>query len=147
MAISLGNRVCPVCNSNEKTLLFEQSFSNFSDKNLLDSYKVVSCNKCGFCFADNIPNQEVFDAYYKEMSKYEKSDPDYTESEYDLKRFHQTVEYIKSNIENKNLYTVEIGCATGLLLSLLKKDGFTNWALIHHHRVLQLCRTDIIFHQ
>jgi|ERR1035437_1344099 ubiquinone/menaquinone biosynthesis C-methylase UbiE len=119
-------RNCPICNHNEKQLLFQQSFSKISHCGLLDGYNVVACKKCGFCFADNIPNQKVFDKYYKDMSKYEKLDSSIKESQYDILKFQKTVEYLKSNTKNKDSYIVEIGCATGLLLSLLKNDGFSN---------------------
>ncbi len=119
-------RSCPVCNSKEKKLLLQQNFLKISDSSLLDGYNVVACKRCGFCFADNIPNQIVFDTYYKNMSKYEKPDTNSKESLYDVKRFQKTVEYLKFNFKNKNAYIVEIGCATGLLLSLLKKAGFNN---------------------
>ena len=119
-------RNCPVCNNTEKQLLFQQNFTRISSGSLLDGYNVVACKKCGFCFSEGIPNQEAFDKYYKEMSKYEKSAANPDESQYDVKRFQQIVEYIKFNIKNKNSYIVEIGCATGLLLSLLKKDCYSN---------------------
>ncbi len=119
-------RNCPVCRSEESQLLFRTRFSKISDNYLLDSYDVVACKTCGFCFADQIPNQGVFDKYYKNMSKYEESKSLSMDSQYDVKRFNQIVEFINSNIKDKNSRIVEIGCATGLLLSLLKKKGFNN---------------------
>ena len=96
------DRVCPVCESNEKIILSEQLFSNLSDKNLLSSYKIVSCSKCGFSFADDIPEQDVFNSYYKDMSKYEQPDNYSLESQYDIKRFSQIVNYLSANIKNKD---------------------------------------------
>jgi hypothetical protein len=37
----------------------------------LDGYDVVSCNKCDFVFASNIPDQKHFDIYYTNSNKYE----------------------------------------------------------------------------
>jgi SAM-dependent methyltransferase len=122
---STHNRSCPICNCSEKQLLFRQSFSAF-ENNLLNGYNVVSCEGCGFCYSDNIPEQEVFDIYYREMSKYEHSDTNVSESKYDLNRFWQIVEYIKSNIKSRNGCIVEIGCASGLLLSLMKQERYDN---------------------
>lgn len=119
------NRPCPVCGSTDNQILFKQSFSVF-ENNLLDGYNVVSCNNCGFCFSDNIPDQDSFDVYYREMSKYEKPDNNSRESQYDINRFSQTVEFLKQNIKSKDSYIVEIGCASGLLLSQLKQQGFKN---------------------
>jgi SAM-dependent methyltransferase len=121
-----SDRVCPICESNEKIILSEQLFSNLSDKNLLSSYKIVSCSNCGFSFADDIPEQDVFNSYYKDMSKYEQPDNYSVESQYDIKRFSQIVNYLLANLKNKDSFIVEVGCATGLLLSFLKNEGFTN---------------------
>lgn len=121
----LQNRACPVCESNDNQILFKQSFSAF-ENNLLVGYNVVSCNKCGFCFSDKIPEQDKFDLYYREMSKYEKSDSNSADSQYDIGRFKQTVVFLKQIINRKDSYIVEIGCASGLLLSQLKQEGFEN---------------------
>ncbi|MEJ7826672.1 MAG: class I SAM-dependent methyltransferase [Segetibacter sp.] len=123
---NVEDRNCPVCNSNKKELLFSQSFSGITESNLLSSYEVVSCNECGFCFADKIPGQERFDKYYRDLSKYESNTEEYKPSPYDLKRFGIMVPVIKEFLDEPDLHIVEVGCATGLLLSLIKKEGFNN---------------------
>src|SRR5580700_4084015 len=62
------SRPCAVCGSNRKRRLFEQKFSTVC---LLEGYTVVVCEQCGFAFADDIPEQEAFDAYYRDLSKFE----------------------------------------------------------------------------
>ena len=37
----------------------------------MDGYDVAICESCGAGFADDIPAQAVFDAYYRDLSKYE----------------------------------------------------------------------------
>jgi len=123
---SMRSRYCPICASKEKQLIFRQSFSQMSDGHLLDGYDVVTCMECGFCFADQIPSQEVFDLYYREMSKYEKNDQEIKENRYEFEKFNQMVSYIVPFLENYQTHVVEIGCATGLLLSLIKKKGYEN---------------------
>jgi SAM-dependent methyltransferase len=119
-------RSCPICKSGDKALLFNQSFAAFSQKNVIEAYDVVTCNNCGFCYADGIPEQQAFDSYYRDMSKYEKPDIKLHESEYDINRFDQIVKYLNARNLNRNSHIVEIGCSMGLLLSLLKKNGYTN---------------------
>lgn len=119
-------RKCPVCNNNEKRLLFKQHFSSISNSTLMNGYDVVACKLCGFCFADQIPTQERFDIYYREMSKYEGNNQDVQENRYDLERFSRMVSYIVPFLENYQIRIVEIGCATGLLLSLIKKKCYEN---------------------
>jgi SAM-dependent methyltransferase len=123
---SMRSRYCPICASKETQLIFRQSFSQMSDGNLLDGYDVVSCKECGFCFADQIPNQEVFDLYYREMSKYEKNDQEIKENRYEFEKFNQMVSYIIPFLENYQTRILEIGCATGLLLSIIKRKGYGN---------------------
>jgi SAM-dependent methyltransferase len=123
--ISNPVRTCPICNSNDKKLLFNQHFSAL-ENNLLDTYEIVVCNKCGFCFSDKIPNQEIFDIYYREMSKYEISENKQSPSKYDQKRFEQVVDYLLRKPVDLNSHIIEIGCSTGLLLSLLKNKGYDN---------------------
>jgi hypothetical protein len=96
----MENRLCPICNSDKKTVLFHQSFSGFADNNLLNSYDVVACDDCGFCFADNIPPQNVFDKYYRDLSKYENVGTEIKESPYDLNRFGIIVSYLEPFLKN-----------------------------------------------
>ena len=97
-----------------------------SGKSLLDGYDVVVCQACGFCFADNIPAQATFDAYYREMSKYEYQDKMGQVSEYDLAKFRSIASILLPYLSHARSRILEIGCATGALLSLLKQAGYTN---------------------
>ena len=119
-------RTCAVCEDDNTHLLYSQKFSSYSNSGLLTGYDVVACHSCGFCFADNIPDQKVFDVYYREMSKYEAGDRDSKPTEYDLAKFEVMAATIESHLQDKKTRIVEIGCANGHLLSLLKKRGFIN---------------------
>ena len=68
---SSGFRPCPVCRGIRSTLLYRQSFEQLSGARLLNGYDVVICHKCGAAFSDGIPEQQVFDQYYRDLSKYE----------------------------------------------------------------------------
>ena len=64
-------RNCPICNQTNGKILHTQHFS-LPDKSILpNAYDVVSCENCGFCFADTSATQADYDKYYNEMSKYE----------------------------------------------------------------------------
>ncbi len=82
-------RNCQICDCEKADLLFRQDFSGFSTGTLLKGYDVAVCQDCGFAFADDIPDQEEFDSYYEEMSKYEFSQSDGVQSPFDLERFSQ----------------------------------------------------------
>src|ERR1022692_3699364 len=116
-------RTCPTCDGRATHLLYRQQFAQLSEGSLHDGYDVVSCDHCGCCYADNIPNQDVFDRYYREMSKYEQPVTAGKINDYDLKRFEAVVEQIVPTLQKGNPRILEIGCATGALLGLLKNAG------------------------
>jgi SAM-dependent methyltransferase len=99
-----------------------------SSSSLLRGYDVVVCDKCGFCFADNIPEIEVFNKYYRDMSKYEKTEKGGQDSPFDQARFQNMAEVILKFITKRDVRIFEVGCANGQLLSLLKKKGYENIA-------------------
>jgi SAM-dependent methyltransferase len=119
-------RHCAVCASERSQVLFHQNFATIDGASVSDGYDVVVCQDCGFGFANLLPEQAAFDAYYREMSKYEYQDRGGQESAYDLARFRADAEIIKSFIPNTQTRILEIGCATGGLLSLLKESGYDN---------------------
>ncbi|OYD94319.1 hypothetical protein CDG77_11800 [Nostoc sp. 'Peltigera membranacea cyanobiont' 213] len=119
-------RKCPICNSKNKSLLFRQKFSTLSDSSLLTGYDVIVCQDCGLGFADNIPEQTEFDIYYQEMSKYEYQDSGGKESEFDLMRFQIYLNTIKPYLPSTKSSILDVGCATGRLLSLFKESGYEN---------------------
>jgi SAM-dependent methyltransferase len=93
---------------------------------LIDGYDVVACNHCGFCFADNLPPQGRFDAYYEQQSKYEDESRPVSLSEWDLRSRPFSVSIISPWLPNKNAKILDIGCAAGALLGELKRQGYTN---------------------
>src|SRR6185437_10348693 len=76
-------RTCPICGSSSKHVLFQQRFATVL---LVEGYSVVVCQECGFAFADEIPEQHEFDAYYRDLSKFEHEHRDGKESESDEAR-------------------------------------------------------------
>jgi SAM-dependent methyltransferase len=124
--IHSNSRGCSVCGCGKIKILYTQSFASMMSADLLTEYDVVSCQDCGFCFADNIPEQVSFDKYYREMSKYEHEEQNQSPREYDTVRFEFIASTIESNLQDKKTRILEIGCANGHLLSLLKKRGYIN---------------------
>jgi SAM-dependent methyltransferase len=120
-------RNCAVCGGTQKRRLFEQTFSTVC---LIQGYTVVVCETCGFAFADDLPPQEAFDAYYRDLSKYEYQHRGGRESDNDESRLRDVANTLAGLIPNKQTRVLEIGCSTGRLLGLLKEDGYQNvWGL------------------
>lgn len=97
-----------------------------SSGSLLQGYDVVVCQACGFAFADRIPSQIHFDEYYQNMSKYDHQDHNDEESEYDLTRFRAVSDTLIPFLPNRTVRVLDVGCATGRLLSLFKEKGYSN---------------------
>jgi 2-polyprenyl-3-methyl-5-hydroxy-6-metoxy-1,4-benzoquinol methylase len=120
-------RRCAICNCGESRLLYRQLFSQLSDgSSLLSGYDVIVCSRCGFCFADQIPPQTVFDTYYRDMSKYEKADRGGQDSTYEKARFQKMASVVLRLLSSRRIRIMEIGCANGQLLALLKNEGYRN---------------------
>jgi SAM-dependent methyltransferase len=126
MSQNISPRVCSICGNTRHKTIFKQHFSTMSDGSLLNGYDVVVCQQCGFCFADNIPDQVAFDLYYREMSKYENQTSMGQGSKYDLVRFQTVVSIVKPFLPDTNACILEIGSSTGTFLSLLKENGYKN---------------------
>jgi SAM-dependent methyltransferase len=116
-------RPCPVCGGFERRVLHRQ---RFLEGPLGDGYDVVVCRHCGAGFADGIPAQEELDRYYAEQSKYTYHHAGGAESPYDLKRFDAIVEQVTPHLPSRDARILDIGCATGGLLSVFKQRGFAN---------------------
>jgi len=119
-------RACPVCDALEGRLLFEQRFAVLPGGSPLKGYDVVVCDRCGCAYADGLPSQEVLDAYYRDMSKYEYQERQGRESQFDLARFRRICEIVQQIVPSREARIVDVGCATGGLLSVLKEAGYRN---------------------
>jgi SAM-dependent methyltransferase len=122
----LPARDCPVCGPGPRTLVFRQEFSAVDRVGLLAGYDVVVCDRCGCGFADRIPEQEAFDAYYRELSKYEYHQRDGAESEYDGARLQLIADTLAPFVGSRDARILDVGCATGRLLANLRDKGFAN---------------------
>jgi SAM-dependent methyltransferase len=117
-------RPCPVCGSAGPHKKLHQQ--GFSEGVLGDGYDVVVCQDCGAGFADGIPSQADLDRYYAERSKYSYDGSGGAESPYDMARFAWTVDQLASRLPSHSLRILDVGCATGGLLSVFKQRGFAN---------------------
>ena len=121
-------RNCPICNQTNGKILHTQHFS-LPDKSVLpNAYDVVSCENCGFCFADTSATQADYDKYYNEMSKYEDKNTGTGGglSPLDKLRMDTVVDLLTQFIPEKSNSIVDIGCANGGMLNCFHKKGFSN---------------------
>lgn len=115
-----------MCDKVDFRVIHRQSFEHMSSGGLLDSYEVVICNDCGAGFASGIPPQSAFDAYYRDLSKYEYAYRDGKESCEDASHQEHLARLLTNVIPSREARILEIGCANAKLLGLLKKRGYAN---------------------
>jgi SAM-dependent methyltransferase len=95
------------------------------EASFVNGYDVVVCDACGFGFADGIPPQAVFDDHYSRMSRYEYQHRGGEESQFDRDRLESTVSAIRHLIPDPASPILDVGCANGRLLSLLRDAGYS----------------------
>ena len=122
---ALKRRPCPGCGAIDPEVVFEQRFARIAAASLLAGYDVVVCRACGCGYADRIPPQSEFDAYYKELSKYEHQDSGGQESVQDRARFVDIAARIARHVPANSTRVLEVGCANGGLLASLRDLGLS----------------------
>jgi len=121
-----SQRCCPVCSKSQVKLLHEQSFILPENHPLSDGYNVVSCNSCGFVFADTIVTQKDYDKFYASYSKYSdaKTSTGGGGSPLDEKRLRKTAAFLREILPDLSSRIMDIGCATGGLLKEMSDLGY-----------------------
>jgi SAM-dependent methyltransferase len=126
MTVGPAPRECPVCGSHERRVFFHQEFAAVDQATPVTGYDVAVCEQCGCGYADGIPEQNVFDQYYRDMSKYEYSQRGGAESEYDQRRLALIADVIAPRLPSPDMRILDVGCASGRLLANLRERGFPN---------------------
>ena len=124
-------RNCEICDSKKSDVLHKQKFA--LEKNCLFSYDVVACKNCGFTFASNLPTSKKLEKFYKENIKYAYQHqygnlPNYIQK-FHLDSFKMVNSYFKNHYPKFNKsssHILDIGCATGYLLSVFKNNQYKN---------------------
>jgi SAM-dependent methyltransferase len=116
-------RPCPVCGAQSPRILHRQ---DFQEGLLGNGYDVAICGRCGAGYADRIADQSTLDAYYTHQSKYAYGGSGGSESPHDFRRFEGIVDQVAPHLASPDASILDIGCATGGLLSAFKKRGFAN---------------------
>lgn len=117
-------RNCEICGCADRECVYSQRFVPIDGASLMDGYDVVVCRGCGFGYADGIPDQAAFDAYYRDLSKYEPNTL-LPASGCDNARFEEVAELLLE-FAPREARILEIGCASGTLLGILRRAGFRN---------------------
>jgi SAM-dependent methyltransferase len=124
-----ASRSCPVCSATVCLPLHEQRFILPEGHPLSDGYMVVSCESCGFVYADTGVGQQQFDDFYARFSKYEDAQTGTGTglTAWDQKRLSDTAGEIARSVD-RGARVLDLGCANGGLLAELERIGFSRLA-------------------
>jgi SAM-dependent methyltransferase len=117
-------RGCDVCGAESTADLYDQRFVRFDDASGLDGYTVVACERCGFMYADGLPGQDVFDRYYRDLSKYESHDTEGDIVPWKAVIHHAIVADIAERLPDRKIRILDVGSSSGHLISLFRNAGY-----------------------
>ncbi len=117
------DRKCPICGSMYGEPLRKIRMKLPDMTPIPDSYTVVACKKCGFCFADMIATQQDYDLYYKNCNMYSGSAK--LKSKITSRACEIRYKIIRKYI-GKDEKILDIGCGDGSFLMFLKEHGYYN---------------------
>jgi len=129
-AASDGHRGCPICLCRRGTELHRQKFALGLDSPLPSEYTVLACSACAFVYANTTVGQAAYDRYYEESSAYD--DPTVSTGSgfggLDKVRLEDTATIITKLATTLQLKDriVDVGCAGGGLLQILRERGFSD---------------------
>lgn len=117
------NRICPVCNDGKKAKILNTIYlGNQEYAKLPNSYDVVCCEKCGFCYADTTATMKDYDDYYKNCNVYSSCPNKMNEKE---SGFDVAQEAMKKFLSYTSKI-VDIGSGSGYFEIKSMKSGYKN---------------------
>lgn len=118
-------RICPICGSVEGEVLYSMKFNLVNNAVLPDQFDVVVCTKCGFVYNDSPATQEDYNRHYSCNSIYESENLKGLGGSIDNNKFEEIFERISPYLY-ENISIVDVGCAQGGMLNVLKEKGYLN---------------------
>lgn len=113
-------RKCPVCGNAQHTSIQQIHMILPQNIPLPSQYDIVTCTRCGFCYADTPATQAEYDTYYSSYNNYSGQENN--------KLFYKTFSPIRSFVEEKlplSANILDIGFGKGELLLQMRELGYT----------------------
>ena len=112
-------RDCPVCGHAQAQPVHENKLAAIDGLDM--SYTVARCANCGFHFAQSLPPDAQYGAYYKAVSKYDVAS---SVSALDRQRIEAAVALCAEQGVPKSAHIIDLGCGFGALLAGLRDAGW-----------------------
>lgn len=114
---------CPVCHrdNRDNDELIVRDFEGMAEIVPYKKYHVFRCNSCGMVYAGDMEESMTLENYYNIMSKYEGDN--FRVAPPILRFYHRVANFIEQNI-SKDKSILDVGCAFGGLLDVLRQRGY-----------------------
>lgn len=120
----MGDRKCPICNSDKKTKIGDINLINFdNEQGIFDHQTISKCEKCGSVFHEGI-DMSLLDAHY---AQYTGGSDVQKMTEDELVLNNNMANFIESHLNiSKDAYILDVGCGYGWVIELLSDRGYKN---------------------
>lgn len=122
-------RPCPLCEGCACSLRYSQRLTLPVEFGFVANLDVVTCDRCGFAFA-NVPlSQRDIDRTYEDHSKYADdsliasaaSDPPW-----DVDRLRSVATWLANQVDDRTTRVLDVGAAGGSFLAAMRDEGFAS---------------------
>ena len=114
-------RACPACGAADAVPAHENRMAPLDGRDL--SYRVASCHACGLAYADRLAAPEAYDAYYRELSKYDRFDDAKAIPAAARVRADAALALAAPRLAAGTL-VADLGCGPGVLLDAFARGGW-----------------------
>jgi len=121
--LALNVRSCPLCGQPAAEKLAEIDYAIFDGCALEAPLRLVCCRDCGLVFQE-IKNRDDLIRYYVEQARY--SADIGPGGDWEKRRYRRTHKIISPYLPGRGTMIVDLGCAKGAFLSLMREFGYTN---------------------
>ena len=125
--MNFSKRACPICDHATSRLLFRQSFSAMSAGSMLQGYDVVVCASAGVrmpTISRRRRSLRPITATCPSMSMMQRRGKNRNTTS----RYNAVAAIISQIASSRDIRILDVGCSTGRLLDVLKRQGY-------HHAV------------
>ncbi|MCI8886269.1 MAG: class I SAM-dependent methyltransferase, partial [Dorea sp.] len=116
----MTKRCCPLCNTCNSIPIEQIHMSVPADYHLPSSYCIVSCENCGFVYADTAAAMDDYDYYYTHCNFYGDDSKDDNNYRYD------SVAGFLEKYVSRDANLLECGAGNGRFIRALKQHGYTH---------------------
>jgi SAM-dependent methyltransferase len=122
-AIYPRHRRCPVCDSDSATHIYTNTMTPIGGLDM--SYQIANCAVCGFTYASELPESAQYEAYYRELSKYDVMTSTAKIRPVERVRMSAAINLCAPYLAT-DAFIADIGCGSGALLDAFHTAGWTS---------------------